>query len=220
MNCISDSAEPIDAVVFDLGGVLIDWNPRHLYRKIFGADESAMETFLKDVCNTAWNEQQDKGRSWADAIAEAIGRHPSHASNIRAYFERWSEMLAGQIEGTVEILEELKGEGVRLLALTNWSGETFPVAQERFPFLSHFEGILVSGHERMMKPDPAIFNLLVERYKLTAGSTLFIDDSIGNVESATRTGLIGLHFQGPEKLRADLRLVGLPIRDGGAQRGK
>jgi len=211
MDRITPPAKSIDAVVFDLGNVLVDWNPRHLYRKIFGADERAMEAFLKDVCNTAWNEQQDRGRSWADAIAEAVARHPSQESNIRAYHERWPEMLAGSIQGTVDILKDLKASGVRLLALTNWSSETFPVAIERFPFLSDFEGILVSGRERMMKPEPAIFNLLIERYKLTAGSTLFIDDSIGNIEAATRLGLIGLHFQGPDKLRADLRLAGFSI---------
>jgi len=126
----------IDTVIFDLGGVLIDWNPRHLYRKLFGDDVDAMERFLREVCNTEWNEQQDAGRSWEDAVQEAIARHPSEATMIRAYHERWHEMIAGALDQTVAVLDELRAKGIRILALTNWSHETFPVAVERFPFCS------------------------------------------------------------------------------------
>jgi 2-haloacid dehalogenase len=196
-------------VVFDLGGVLINWNPRHLYRKIFGDDEAGMEAFLTNVCNMAWNERQDCGRLWTEAITEAIAQHPEHESNIRAYRERWPDMLADAIGGTVEILEELKDRGVRVLALTNWSSETFHFAEERFAFLQWFEGILVSGREGLMKPDPAIFQLLLKRYRLEPSSTVFIDDARGNVQAAINEGLRGIHFSTPDKLRHDLAALGL-----------
>lgn len=212
--------QSIDAVVFDLGGVLINWNPRHLYRKIFGEDEAGMEAFLTNVCNTAWNDCQDRGRSWAEAIADAAARYPAHESNIKAYHERWAEMLAGSIEGTVAVLEELKDRGVRLLALTNWSAETFHIAEERFAFLQWFEGILVSGREHLMKPDPAIFQLLIKRYQLEPSSTVFIDDSKGNVEAAINERLRGLHFSGADKLRQDLALLGLTLSNNQGGRGK
>jgi 2-haloacid dehalogenase len=202
----------IHTVVFDLGNVLIRWDPRILYRKIFGADVAAMELFLSEVCNMEWNEHQDRGRPWKDAIAEAIARHPRHASHIRAYYDRWEEMIPGALEETVEILQELRELGVRLLALTNWSAETFHIAQERFPFLAWFEGIVVSGREGLVKPDPAIFELLIERYQLRPEATVFIDDSMRNVEASERVGLHGVHFEGAGALRALLREMGLPLR--------
>jgi len=206
-----DTPGSVDTVVFDLGNVLIHWNPRLLFKKIFGADEAAMEHFLAEVCNAEWNEQQDCGRSWKDGIADAIGRHPAHESHIRAYFERWAEMIPGAIDETVDILAELRALDVRLLALTNWSDETFPIALERFPFLAWFEGIVVSGRERLVKPDPAIFRLLIDRYQLRPATTVFIDDSIRNVEASIREGLQGIHFQGAGDLRARLKASGLPL---------
>lgn len=199
----------ITTIVFDLGGVLVDWNPRYLFRKIFGANEAAMETFLTEVCNVAWNEQQDCGRTWDEAIAEAVKNHPTHELNIRAYRERWPEMLNGQIDGTVEILNELKNKPVRLLALTNWSAETFHIAEERFDFLQWFEDVLVSGREKLMKPDPAIFKLLTERYQLNPAQTVFIDDSKVNVDTASKLGLQALHFTGADKARSDLQHLGV-----------
>ncbi|GFE86539.1 hydrolase [Steroidobacter agaridevorans] len=168
-----------------------------------------MEFFLTEVCNTEWNEHQDRGRPWKDAIAEAIERHPEHEANIRAYFDRWEEMIPGAIEETVVILEHLRKLNVRLLALTNWSDETFHIAQARFPFLEWFEGIVVSGRERLMKPDPAIFKLIIERYRLSPASTAFVDDSILNVEAAAREGMIAIHFQGADDFRAKLRDLGI-----------
>ncbi|MGA3891806.1 HAD family hydrolase [Ralstonia nicotianae] len=208
------SPHSVDAVIFDLGNVLIQWNPRHLFRKIFGSDEFAMEHFLSEVCNAEWNEQQDRGRLWKDAIAEAVARHPEHESNIKAYFDRWSEMIPGEIEETVKILEQLRNLDIRLLALTNWSAETFHIAEARFPFLKWFEGIVVSGRERIMKPDPAIFNLIIERYQLRPEATAFIDDSVRNVEAAERAGLHGVHFRSADELRAQLRAlrISLPER--------
>lgn len=201
----------VDTVVFDLGNVLVHWNPRHLFRKIFGADEAAMECFLSEVCNTEWNEQQDCGRPWEDGIAAAIAQHPAHEPYIRAYYDRWEEMIPSAIDETVEVLAQLRALNVRLLALTNWSHETFPIAQRRFPFLTWFEGIVVSGHERLVKPDPAIFQLLIERYKLRPESTVFIDDSMRNVEASIGEGLHGIHFRSASELRTQLRALGIPL---------
>lgn len=203
--------QPIDTVVFDLGNVLIQWNPRILFRKIFGSDEAAMEHFLSEVCNTEWNEQQDAGRPWKEAIAAAVARHPAHEAHIRAFHERWSEMIPGAIDETVSILAQLREKPVRLLALTNWSDETFPIALERFPFLGWFEAIVVSGREKLIKPDPAIFQLLIERYRLDPASTVFIDDSRRNVDAAVAEGLHGIHFQHAAGLRAQLNALGMAL---------
>lgn len=199
----------IDTVVFDLGNVLIEWNPRHLYRKLFGADTAGMERFLSEVCNGAWNEQQDAGRTWQEGIAEAIGRHPDQAHLIRAYRERWEETLGGPMNDSVALLEELRGNDTRLLALTNWSRETFPIALERYEFLSWFAGILVSGQEGLIKPDPAIYRLLIERFGIEPSRAVFVDDSPRNVEGARQVGLHALHFSGAAQLRSDLIALGL-----------
>lgn len=210
-NAQSGSHCSIDTVVFDLGNVLIQWEPRALYRKIFGTDESGMEYFLSEVCNTAWNEQQDCGRSWEDGIAAAIALHPAHAHHIKAYHERWDEMILGPINETVRILAQLREMNFRLLALTNWSAETFPIAQRRFPFLSWFDGIVVSGVERLVKPDPAIFKLLIDRYQLRPESTDFIDDNIFNVEASIAQGIHGIHFRSAPELAVNLRALGIAL---------
>lgn len=204
----------VDAVVFDLGGVLVDWNPRHLYRRLFGADEDAMEAFLAQVCPVEWNEQQDRGRPWAEAIEEAISRHPDQVEYIHAYRERWGEMLAGALGDSVAVLRELRAAGTRLLALTNWSAETFPIAEQRFDFLQWFEGIVVSGREGMMKPEAAIFRCLVERYRLVPERTVFIDDHPRNVDAAHAFGLQALRFTDAARLRGDLIALGLPLAAG------
>jgi len=201
----------VHTVVFDLGNVLIKWDPRLLYRKIFADDEAAMEHFLAEVCNAEWNERQDGGRSFEDGIALAVQQHPSHEANIRAYHERWEEMIPGAIDETVDILAQLRALDIRLLALTNWSDETFPIALARFPFLAWFEGIVVSGRERLVKPDAAIFRLLIARYQLRPASTVFIDDSLRNVEASVREGLHGIHFQSAGELRAQLQALGIPL---------
>ncbi len=201
----------IDTVIFDLGNVLIDWNPRHLYRKLFLGDEHSMERFLAEVCTAEWNERQDAGRAWDQAIAEASARHPQYARMIRAYRERWDEMLGGPLHDSVALLNELRSAGVRLFALTNWSEDTFPIALERYEFLSWFEDILVSGREKLIKPDPAIFRLLISRFGIDIERAIFIDDSLKNVEGARRVGLRAIHFTGAQQLRADLRQMGLPV---------
>ena len=198
------------AVVFDLGGVLIDWDPRYLYRKLL-ADEAAVEEFLATVCTPEWNAEQDRGRPFAEGVAELVERHPVHAAAITAYHERWTEMLGGDIAGTVELLAELRDTGVPLYALTNWSAETFGIARERFEFLAWFDGVLVSGEERMVKPDPAIFRLLLDRFGLDPETTFYVDDSPANVASAGRLGFDAVPFTDPEQLRRDLegrRLLG------------
>jgi 2-haloacid dehalogenase len=196
------------AVVFDLGGVLIDWDPRYLYRKLL-ADEAAVEEFLATVCTPEWNAEQDRGRPFAEGVAELVERHPVHAAAITAYHERWTEMLGGDIAGTVELLDELRDTGVPLYALTNWSAETFGIARERYQFLEWFDGVLVSGEERMIKPDPAIFRLLLDRFGLDPGAAFYVDDSPANVAAAGELGFDAVRFTGPEQLRRDLEARGL-----------
>lgn len=203
------------AVVFDLGGVLIDWNPRRLYRPLFDGDEPAMERFLTDVCSPEWNLAQDGGRSWRDAVDRLVAKFPDHRDLIVAYDTRWTEMLGGPIEGTVAVLDDLRRSGVRIAALSNWSAEKFPIARARYPFLGWFETIVISGEVGICKPDPRIYEHLLERTGFRAGSTAFIDDSAANVAAAAALGMAGLLFQDPETLRADLRDLGLPMRSGG-----
>jgi 2-haloacid dehalogenase len=191
------------AVVFDLGGVLIDWDPRHLYRKLL-ADEAAVEEFLATVCTPEWNAELDRGRPFAEGVAELVERHPEHAAAIAVYHERWPEMVAGDIPGTVEVLAELRAAGVPLYALTNWSAETFAITRGRFEFLEWFDGLLVSGEERVTKPDPAIFQLLLDRFGLDPTATVFVDDSEANVAAARRLGFDAIRFTGHEELRREL----------------
>jgi len=202
----------VKAAVFDLGGVLIDWDPRYLYRKLL-ADEGEVEEFLATVCTPEWNAEQDRGRPFAEGVAELVERHPAHAAAIAAFHERWPEMLGGDIAGAVELLAALRATGLPLYALTNWSAETFVVARERFAFLDWFDGLLVSGEERIIKPDPAIFELLLDRFGLDPGSTFYVDDSPANVAAAAALGLDAVRFTGPGRLRRDLaarRLLARP----------
>jgi 2-haloacid dehalogenase len=178
---------PVRAVLFDLGGVLVDWNPRHLYRRLF-TDEVAMERFLATVCTQAWNEEQDAGRPFCEGVELLVARHPQHADQIRAYDSRWGEMLRDAIEESVAILGALRARGVPLFALTNWSAEKFPLARKRFAFLEWFDGILVSGEERLKKPDPRIYRLAVQRFGLEPAETLYIDDAELNVAAAALLG--------------------------------
>lgn len=199
----------VTAVVFDLGGVLIDWNPRHLYRHVFAGDTAAMEHFLANVCTPAWNHQQDLGRTWAEAVAECSARFPEHADLIRLYAERWDEMVAGAIEPTVDILKALKAAGWPLYAITNFSAETYPRMVERFSFLQLFDGIVVSGYERVGKPDRAIYQILFERYRLEPGDCLFIDDAVLNVEGSEAAGMPAIHYRTPRQLASDLAARGV-----------
>lgn len=190
----------IKNIVFDLGGVLIDWNPRYLYRKIFKA-ETEVERFVTEVCSQTWNERHDEGVTFAANAAALIAHHPHFEREIRAYRERWDEMIRGPIEPTVEILARLKREGrYRLLALTNWSAETFPLAEARFGFLKHFEGIVVSGRIGLKKPAPEIFHHLCSRFGVVPEESLFIDDHRPNIEAAARLGFDTEHFRSAAQL--------------------
>lgn len=192
------------AIIFDLGGVLVDWNPRYLYRKLFD-DSAAMEKFLAEVCSSEWNNQQDRGRTWAEAVDLLAAQFPQHRDLIEAYHHRWEEMLGGAVHGTVEILQELRSDGHELFALTNWSAETFPIARQRFEFLNWFQHIVVSGEERVMKPEPEIFERLLHRVGRPAEECLFIDDHGKNIEAATNLGFDTIRFENPDQLRDELR---------------
>jgi 2-haloacid dehalogenase len=197
-------------VVFDLGGVLIEWDPRRLYRTIFD-DEEAMDRFLTEVCTQEWNAEQDAGRPWDDAVATLTQQFPEFSAEIAAYRDRWTEMLGGPIQPTVQILAALRDAGTRLFALSNWSKDTFAVARRmpEYAFLDWFEGIVISGEERLCKPDPRIFRALLDRYRLRPGETLFIDDSSENVAAARNLGLAGVRFADASTLADALRGHGL-----------
>ena len=199
----------LTTAIFDLGAVLIDWDPRYVYRDLFPGDEAAMEAFLADVTSSTWNHQMDAGRPWADAIAELVGLHPERRDLIEAYWTRWPDMLRGEIPGTVAILRELRDAGVGLYALTNWSAETFPIARQRFDFLGWFAGIVVSGEEGLAKPDPGIYRILLERYAIDPATALFVDDRQENVAAAQVEGMDGVVFTSPPTLRDDLVARGL-----------
>ena len=196
---------PRTTVVFDLGGVLIDWNPRHLYRKLFPGDEAAMEEFLGTVCTQAWNVMQDAGRSFAEGAAVLKARHPERAALIDAFGARFGEMMAGEIAGSVAILEELHRRGVELYALSNWSRETFPFAQRRFAFLERFRGIVISGEVGHVKPEAAIYRHLLERFAIDPARAVFIDDIAGNAEAARAFGIHPIHFTSAPALERELR---------------
>jgi HAD superfamily hydrolase (TIGR01509 family) len=191
-------------VVFDLGYVLLLWDPRFLYRDVFAGDEERMEWFLANICTSEWNIEQDKGRSFEDAVRILVAEHPHHAPHIHAYHERWHETLPGAIDGTVEILEELDGKGVPLYAITNFNGPKFRETQRRFDFLNRFRDVVVSGEVGMLKPDSRIFEHFLERNALAAADCLFIDDSHDNVVGAREVGLDAIHFNSPENLRLEL----------------
>jgi 2-haloacid dehalogenase len=195
-------------VVFDLGGVLIDWDPRHLYRKLF-SDEPAMESFLATVCTHEWNRCQDAGRSFAEGSRLLKAEYPDKAELIEAYSARFDEMMAGPLAGSVEILAELRECGTPLYRLTNWSAETYPPALERFAFLRWFEGILVSGDVKVIKQDPRIFELLIERFAIDPHRAVYIDDGEANVAAARPFGIHPIHFTTPAALRNELVALGL-----------
>lgn len=203
----------IDTVVFDVGNVLLNWSPLNLYETLI-PDPVRRAWFLNEVCTTAWNNEQDRGRSWIDAVAEAIARHPTEADLISAYHLRWQEMVTGPIPGSVTTLRALAASGVPLYALTNFSAEKFVETTARFPFFSHFDGWIVSGEEGVMKPDPEIFHRLVARFEIDPTRALFIDDSAANIATAQSLGFTTHHFdpndQSAAHLIAQLQTLDLP----------
>jgi 2-haloacid dehalogenase len=198
----------IDAVVLDVGGVILDWSPRYLFDDLI-PDATDREFFFTTVCPPAWNNAQDAGRSWADAIAEAVARHPDQAEHIRAYDEHWLRTVAGLIDGTVEIMAELRAAGIPVYALTNFSAEKWPLAVAEWEPLQWFDGAVVSGSERVVKPGPEIFRLLLDRFGLTPERTFFTDDTAVNVDGARAVGIVAELFTDPAVLRDQLTDLGV-----------
>lgn len=203
------NASEISAVVFDIGGVLVDWNPEYLYRELI-PDPVERATFLADVCSPAWNHALDAGGSVSGAVAALAERHPHQAHLINAWSERWHEMLGDEIPGTRAVAEALIRSGLPVYALTNWAAETWPRGVETFPFLGEiFAGIVVSGHESIAKPERGIFEILNQRFDLVPETTLFIDDTAANVETAAAMGYITHHFESADRLAGWLHSLGL-----------
>jgi 2-haloacid dehalogenase len=198
----------ISAVVFDLGGVLIDWNPRHLYRQLF-ADPAEMEDFLARICTMDWHRQHDLGADVRESCERLAGQHPAYRDQIMAWAERDEEMAAGALEENVDVLAEVKAAGLRCYTLSNMEPHTFTVRYARFPFMKWFDGHVISGIEGVAKPDRRIFEILLDRYGLEPGTTVFIDDSAPNVEAARALGFHVVHYTSAQRLRHEL---GLPRR--------
>lgn len=203
------SKPSVETIIFDLGGVLIDWNPEYVFRHIF-PNEEQMRYFFENICTNEWNVQQDAGRSIEEATTEKVAEFPEYEEEIRAYYGRWKEMLGGPIQDSVEILKQLKTQGShRLYALTNWSHETFPVALGLYDFLHWFDGIVVSGEEKTRKPFSDIYHILLNRYQVEPSTAIFIDDSLKNVAGAEAVGIRGIHFQSPSGLTDSFRELGI-----------
>jgi 2-haloacid dehalogenase len=208
--------QKITAVVFDLGGVLIDWDPRHLYRRLF-ADPAEMEDFLARVCTPAWHRAHDLGEDVTESCRRLARLHPVHRDMIMAWVDHRDEMAAGPIDEAVGVLAELKAVGVRCLALSNMEPARFAARRERFAFMTWFDGYVISGIEGVAKPDRAIFQILLRRYRLDPAATAFIDDAPGNVEAARGLGLRALRYTSAGTLRSQLRSLGLPGLSGSAR---
>jgi 2-haloacid dehalogenase len=195
----------INTIIFDLGGVLIDWNPNYLYNKLI-TNEDERKRFLTDICSPDWNEEQDAGRTLSEGTELLVSQHPEHEENIRAFYGRWEEMLGGAIEGTVEIFKQLKESNrYRIYALTNWSAETFEIALNHYNFMQWFDGIVVSGTEKIRKPNPEFYQLLLNRYQVKPEDALFIDDNHRNILAAEELGIRSIHFSSPNELSLALK---------------
>ena len=195
----------IKTIIFDLGGVLIDWNPEYLYLDIFEGDRVKMNAFFKQVCTMDWNENQDAGYPLSKATEDRIALFPEYETLIKIYYGRWEEMLGEAITGSVQILKKLINDPkFRVVALTNWSAETFPVALKRFDFLHWFEGIVVSGTEKTRKPYSEIYQITLDRFNIDPSEALFIDDNLRNIKGSKTLGINGIHFSTPEELIKEL----------------
>jgi len=199
----------ITTIIFDYGGVLLEWNPRNLYRRFFPNQPEAMEQFLTEVKFVDWNLQQDKGRPFEDAIDSLSAEFPHHAHLIRAYYEYWEESISGVIPGSIEILKQLKVRQYPLYGLSNWSAETFSRARHSYEFFNLFDDMVISGEVKMVKPEPEIFHLALQQFGKSAGECVYIDDSLANTEQARNLGFVAIHFQSPEQLKADLQRLGI-----------
>ncbi|MBB5461783.1 HAD family hydrolase [Paraburkholderia sp. Cpub6] len=205
----------IKAVVFDFGGVLIDWSPEYLYRELI-PDEVERRWFLTHVCSMDWVIRQDGGQPIVEATDELIARFPDHEPLIRAFYERWHQMVAGVLDDGIALMEKLEAAEVPLFGLTNWSAETFPYAWEHYPVLRRFRDVVVSGRVKLVKPDPAIFAEMRRRIELQMpgvepAELVFIDDNAKNAEAATALGWHGVHHTSTAQTEAELRELGLPV---------
>lgn len=194
----------IKNIVFDFGGVLVDWNPHHLYDKYFGSSEKAT-WFLENICRYSWNLQMDKGKPFAEGVAELQAIYPEWSEAIGIYHTRWIEMMGGEVEGTPDLLRRLKAAGYRVFGLSNWSMETFPLVRDEFPIFKELEGKVISGEELMVKPEPEIYHCLFERYSLVPSESVFIDDNADNVAASIREGMPAIQFKSAEQLEAELK---------------
>ena len=198
-------------IIFDLGGVLVDWNPEYVYLNEFDGDRKKMNWFFDNICTSDWNEEQDGGKLIKIATKERIKLFPEHEKLIKMYYGRWEEMLKGEIIESVNILKKLKSKNYKLIALTNWSFETFPVAIRRFDFLKLFDGIVVSGKIKMLKPFKNIYNYTINKYKLSPSECVFIDDRVSNVQGAINCGIKGIYFQSSKQLIRELKKLNIEI---------
>ena len=196
----------IKNVVFDFGGVLVDWNPHHLYDKYFGSSEKAT-WFLENICRYSWNLQMDKGKPFSEGVAELQAIYPEWSEAIGIYHTRWIEMMGGEVEGTPDLLRRLKAAGYRVFGLSNWSMETFPLVRDEFPIFKELEGKVISGEELMVKPEPEIYHCLFERYSLVPEESIFVDDNADNVAASIREGMPAIRFVGAQELERELREV-------------
>ena len=202
-------AMAINTIIFDLGNVLIDWNPKYVFDKMF-EDEEKKKYFFENVCTMEWNEMQDAGRPIKEATEELLEKHPEWSYYIEAYYGKWKEMLGGAIHETVEIFRELKQSGrYKLFALTNWSAELFPYALATYEFLHWFDGRVVSGEEKMRKPHAEFYHVLLNRFNVTPEEALFIDDNYRNIHAAEKIGITSIHFTSPQQLRKELEKLNL-----------
>lgn len=197
------------AIIFDFGNVLIEWDPRFVYRRYFPNDEGGMENFLKEIKFAEWNALQDKGRPFEEGITILSSEYPHHAELIQAYHDRWQDSIGESIAGSVEILKRLKHIGCRLYGLSNWSAETFPFALSKYDFFHLFDDLVISGNVGMVKPDPEIFNLLLKKIGKPASECLFIDDSPANIQQAKQLGFVTIHFKSPSQLEDELIQMGI-----------
>ena len=197
----------IKNIIFDFGGVLIDWNPVYLYSKIF-ENKSEMNYFLENICTLEWHVQQDKGRLLSEATETLQEKHPEYKELIGDYYGRWEEMFGKVFEESVRLIETLKPK-YPLYGLTNWSAETFPITYNRFDFFKCFDGIVVSGDEKLIKPNPKLYQIILDRYNLKAEESLFIDDNIQNIESAQKIGFQTIHFTKDTDLEKEMKAIGV-----------
>ena len=202
-------SSPFTAIIFDFGGVLLEWNPRHLYRRFFPDQPQDLENFLSEINFAEWNAQQDKGRPFAQAVIELSAQFPQHGDLIKAYHEYWEESIVGPIMGTVQLVTRLKEKGYNLYGLSNWSAETYPLVKKKYDFFDLFDDIVLSGEVGLIKPDPEIFKLTLKKIGRPASECLLIDDSLPNIEQANKMGFVTIHFQSPAQLENELKQLSL-----------